>query len=398
MTIRPNRPIETSLMSTYSRSDLAFVRGEGVWLFDKKGKMFLDLASGIAVNSLGYSNPYLNDKLKKQIDKLWHLSNVYQIPEQEKLAQRLCDNSFADYVFFCNSGTEAIEASIKIARRYFHSSENWSHKKEILSFSGSFHGRTIGALAAGGPDKLSSFNTTVNDFKFLEFGDHEQLQNSISEKTAAVIIEPIQGEGGIREVPRQCLEGLRKICDENNCLLIFDEVQCGMGRTGKLFAYEWSEVNPDIMTIAKAIGNGFPLGACLTSKKVGEKMDFGSHGSTFGGNPLACTVGNAVLDQILKKGFLQNVKKLSEFFHLELNKIKEQFPKIIKEVRGKGLLIGLQLNFDQTKFIELLMENRLLTIRAAENVIRILPPLNVKKSEISFALKIIRKVCKNYKI
>ncbi len=224
----------TNVLPTYPRSNLEFTHGVGSYLYTKSGEKFLDFGTGIAVNSLGYSNPYLNDKLKEQIDKLWHLSNVYQIPEQEKLAQRLCDNSFADYVFFCNSGTEAIEASIKIARRYFHSSENLSHKTEILSFSGSFHGRTIGALAAGGPDKLSSFNTTVNGFKFLEFGDHEQLQNSISKKTAAVIIEPIQGEGGIREVPRQCLEGLRKVCDENNCLLIFDEVQCGMGRNRKI--------------------------------------------------------------------------------------------------------------------------------------------------------------------
>ena len=387
----------TNVLPTYPRSNLEFTHGVGSYLYTKSGEKFLDFGTGIAVNSLGYSNPYLNDKLKEQIDKLWHLSNVYQIPEQEKLAQRLCDNSFADYVFFCNSGTEAIEASIKIARRYFHSSENLSHKTEILSFSGSFHGRTIGALAAGGPDKLSSFNTTVNDFKFLEFGDHEQLQNSISEKTAAVIIEPIQGEGGIREVPRQCLEGLRKICDENNCLLIFDEVQCGMGRTGKLFAYEWSEVNPDIMTIAKAIGNGFPLGACLTSKKVGEKMDFGSHGSTFGGNPLACTVGNAVLDIMLKDKFFSEINVVAKKLYEGLQNVIMDFPSVVENIRGRGFILGLKCKVENDKFVNLAREKYILTVKASDNVVRLLPPINLTLTECDEAIDKIRATCSEFK-
>ncbi len=387
----------TNVLPTYPRSKLEFTHGVGSYLYTKSGEKFLDFGTGIAVNSLGYSNPYLNDKLKEQIDKLWHLSNVYQIPEQEKLAQRLCDNSFADYVFFCNSGTEAIEASIKIARRYFHSSENLSHKTEILSFSGSFHGRTIGALAAGGPDKLSSFNTTVNDFKFLEFGDHQQLQSSISEKTAAVIIEPIQGEGGIREVPKQCLEGLRKICDENNCLLIFDEVQCGMGRTGKLFAYEWSEVNPDIMTIAKAIGNGFPLGACLTSKKVGAKMDFGSHGSTFGGNPLACTVGNAVLDIMLKDKFFSEINVVAKKLYEGLQNVISDFPSVIENVRGRGFILGLKCKVENDKFVNLAREKYILTVKASDNVVRLLPPINLTLNECDEAIEKIRATCSEFK-
>ena len=275
--------------------------------------------------------------------------------------------------------------------------KNLSHKTEILSFSGSFHGRTIGALAAGGPDKLSSFNTTVNDFRFLEFGDHEQLQNSISEKTAAVIIEPIQGEGGIREVPRQCLEGLRKICDENNCLLIFDEVQCGMGRTGKLFAYEWSEVNPDIMTIAKAIGNGFPLGACLTSKKVGEKMDFGSHGSTFGGNPLACTVGNAVLDIMLKDKFFNEINVVAKKLYEGLQNVITDFPSVIENIRGRGFILGLKCKVENDKFVNLAREKYILTVKASDNVVRLLPPINLTLTECDEALDKIRATCSELK-
>ena len=387
----------TNVLPTYPRSNLEFTHGVGSYLYTKSGEKFLDFGTGIAVNSLGYSNPYLNDKLKEQIDKLWHLSNVYQIPEQEKLAKRLCDNSFADYVFFCNSGTEAIEASIKIARRYFHDTENSSNKTEILSFSGSFHGRTIGALAAGGPDKLSSFNTTVNDFKFLEFGDHEQLQNSISEKTAAVIIEPIQGEGGVREVPKQCLEGLRKICDENKCLLIFDEVQCGVGRTGKLFAHEWSGVNPDIMTIAKAIGNGFPLGACLTSKEVGGKMDFGSHGSTFGGNPLACTVGNAVLDIMLKDKFFSEINVVANKLYEGLQNVVTDFPSVIENVRGRGFILGLKCKVENEKFVNLAREKYILTVKASDNVVRLLPPINLTLNECNEAIEKIRATCSEFK-
>ena len=297
-----------NILPTYPRTNLSFSHGEGSYLYEINGDKYLDFGTCIAVNSLGYSHSYLNQRLKEQVDKLWHLSNVYQIPEQDKLAQRLCELCFADYVFFCNSGTEAIEASIKIARRYFFNTQKSKTKNEIITFSGSFHGRTIGSLAAGGKNKLESFNTEVSGFKLLSFGDHEELKKAINSNTAAIIIEPIQGEGGIRVVPDHCLKSLREICDDNDILLIFDEVQCGVGRTGKLFAYQWTDVEPDIMTIAKAIGNGFPLGACLTSKKIGEQMDFGSHGSTFGGNPLACSVGNAVLDVMTKDGFLIDIK------------------------------------------------------------------------------------------
>ena len=277
----------TNILPTYPRSNLEFTHGKGCYLYSVDGNEYLDFGSGIAVNSLGYAHEYLNRKLLDQSKKLWHVSNIYQIPQQEKLAKRLCEISFADYAFFCNSGTEAVEASIKIARRYFNKRNNSKTKNEIITFEGSFHGRTIGSLAAGGPDKLESFNTSVNGFKHIEFGNHEILKKEINENTAAIIIEPLQGEGGIREVPSECLKGVRKICDENDTLLIFDEVQCGVGRTGKMFAHEWSDIVPDVMTVAKAIGNGFPLGVCLTSKRVGSTMDFGSHGSTYVGNPLS---------------------------------------------------------------------------------------------------------------
>ena len=337
-------------------------------------------------------------KLKDQAKKLWHVSNAFIIPEGENLAKRLTKNTFADAVIFQNSGAEATEAAIKVARRYFYSIGK-PNKNRIICIKNSFHGRTIAAINASGSKKMTEgFGPKVPGFAHFEFGNHKKMKKLINKNTAAIMVETILGEGGIKTIPDFCIKELRKLCDKKGILLILDEVQCGIGRSGTFLAFESAKVKPDIVPIAKGIGGGFPIGAVLMTKKVAKGMLPGTHGSTFGGNPLAMTVGNAVLDQILKKGFLQNVKRLSKFFHLELNKIKEQFPKIIKEVRGRGLLIGLQLNFDQTKFIQLLMENRLLTIRAAENVIRILPPLNVKKSEINFALKIIRKVCKNYKI
>ena len=388
----------SSLANNYKRRKLSFKKGKGSFLFSTDGKKYLDFVQGIAVNSLGHANSNLINAINNQSRKLWHVSNAFIIPEGEKLAKKLTNKTFADSVIFQNSGAEATEAAIKVARRYFYSIGK-PKKNRIICIKNSFHGRTIAAINASGSKKMTEgFGPKVSGFDHFEFGDHKKLKKIINSKTAAIMIETIMGEGGIKVIPTWCLKELRKICNKKKILLILDEVQCGIGRSGKFFAYEYANIKPDIVPIAKGIGGGFPIGAVLMTKKVSKGMIPGTHGSTFGGNPLAMTVGNAVLDQILKKGFLQNVKKLSEFFHLELNKIKEQFPKIIKEVRGKGLLIGLQLNFDQTKFIQLLMENRLLTIRAAENVIRILPPLNVKKSEINFALKIIRKVCKNYKI
>ena len=389
---------KSSLANNYKRRNLSFKKGIGSFLYSSKGEKYLDFVQGIAVNSLGHANRYLYGKLKNQAKKLWHVSNAFIIPEGENLAKRLTKNTFADAVIFQNSGAEATEAAIKVARRYFYSIGK-PNKNRIICIKNSFHGRTIAAISASGSKKMTEgFGPKVPGFDHFEFGNHKKMQKLINKNTAAIMVETILGEGGIKTIPDFCIKELRKLCNKKGILLILDEVQCGIGRSGTFLAFESAKVKPDIVPIAKGIGGGFPIGAVLMTKKVAKGMLPGTHGSTFGGNPLAMTVGNAVLDQILKKGFLQNVKKLSEFFHLELNKIKEQFPKIIKEVRGKGLLIGLQLNFDQTKFIQLLMENRLLTIRAAENVIRILPPLNVKKSEINFALKIIRKVCKNYKI
>ncbi len=386
------------LANNYKRRNLSFKKGIGSFLYSSKGEKYLDFVQGIAVNSLGHANQYLYGKLKDQAKKLWHVSNAFIIPEGENLAKRLTKNTFADAVIFQNSGAEATEAAIKVARRYFYSIGK-PNKNRIICIKNSFHGRTIAAISASGSKKMmEGFGPKVPGFDHFEFGNHKKMQKLINKNTAAIMVETILGEGGIKTIPDFCIKELRKLCNKKGILLILDEVQCGIGRSGTFLAFESAKVKPDIVPIAKGIGGGFPIGAVLMTKKVAKGMLPGTHGSTFGGNPLAMTIGNAVLDQILKKGFLQNVKKLSEFFHLELNKIKKQFPKIIKEVRGKGLLIGLQLNFDQTKFIQLLMENRLLTIRAAENVIRILPPLNVKKSEIRFALKIIRKVCKNYKI
>ena len=386
----------TNILPTYPRSNLEFSHGQGSYLYEKSGEKFLDFGTGIAVNSLGYSHPYINSKLNEQAEKLWHLSNVYKIPEQELLAKRLCDLCFADYVFFCNSGTEAVEASIKIARRYFYNPDITKNKTEILSFSGSFHGRTIGSLAAGGPDKLSTFNTNVNDFNLLEFGDHDSLQNSINKNTAAIIIEPIQGEGGIREVPSQCLQGLRKICDEKDILLIFDEVQCGMGRTGKMFAHEWSGVSPDIMTIAKAIGNGFPLGACLTSKKVGDKMEFGSHGSTFGGNPLACSVGNAVLDIMTEENFFNKISQVAEKLRSELEKLPTEFPNIIETIKGRGFILGLKCKVNNQEFVEKARTNKILTVKASDNIVRLLPPINLSIEECHEAIEKLRQTCDEF--
>ena len=342
----------TNILPTYPRSNLEFTHGKGCYLYDLNGDEYLDFGSGIAVNSLGYSHQYLNKKLLDQSEKLWHVSNIYQISAQEKLAKRLCEISFADYAFFCNSGTEAVEASIKIARKYYYETLKSKTKNHIISFNGSFHGRTLAALAAGGPSKLESFNTEVSGFKLLDFGDLNKVKEAICDDTAAILIEPIQGEGGVIEAPLEFIKELRKLCDENNILLIFDEVQCGVGRTGKIFAHEWFDVVPDIMTLAKAIGNGFPLGACLTSERVGSTMGFGSHGSTYGGNPLASAVGNAVLDIMLEEDFFIKIEKVSKNLFSGLQVIKEEFPNVIELVRGRGLMIGIKCKIKNTDFVE----------------------------------------------
>ena len=387
----------SSLAKNYNRRKIAFKKGKGSFLYSTNGKKYLDFVQGIAVNSLGHANPYLIKAMNKQAKKVWHVSNAFIIPEGERLAKRLTHKTFADNILFQNSGTEATEAAIKVARRYFYSIGK-PNKNRILCVKNSFHGRTIAAIFASGSKKMTEgFGPKVGGFDHFKFGDHQSLKKAITNKTAAIMVEPIMGEGGIKVIPDWCLKELRKICNKKKILLILDEVQCGIGRTGNFFAFENSKVKPDIVPIAKGIGGGFPIGAVLMTKKVASSMTPGSHGSTFGGNPLAMSVGNAVLDQIYKKGFLNNLKKVSKYFFKELEKLKINYPNIIKEIRGEGLLIGIQLHFDQTKFIKSLEKNYLLTIRAADYVIRVLPPLNVKKNEIDLALKIIKKVCREYK-
>ena len=389
------------LAKNYNRRKIAFKRGKGSFLYSSSGKKYLDFVQGIAVNSLGHANPQLINAIHRQSKKVWHVSNAFIIPEGEKLAKRLSQKTFADNVIFQNSGTEATEAAIKVARKYFYS-KGKQNKNRILCIKNSFHGRTIAAIFASGSKKMTEgFGPKVPGFDHIEFKKFKprfpNIRSKINKNTAAIMVETIMGEGGIKSIPDKCLKYLRKICNEKKILLILDEVQCGIGRTGDFFAFERAKVKPDIVPIAKGIGGGFPIGAVLMTKKVAKAMSPGSHGSTFGGNPLAMSVANAVLDQIFKKRFLTNVKNLSKYFLNELNKIKSDYPKIIKEVRGQGFLIGLQLFTDQNKFIEKLQNNNLLTIRAAENVVRILPPLNVKKSEINLAIKIIKKVCKELK-
>ena len=388
----------SALAKNYNRRKISFKKGKGSYLYSTNGKKYLDFVQGIAVNSLGHANPVLIKAISKQSKKVWHVSNAFIIPEGEKLAKKLTQKTFADSVIFQNSGSEATEAAIKIARRYFYSIGK-PNKNRIICIKNSFHGRTIAAINASGSKKMTEgFGPKVPGFDHFEFGNHKKMKKLINKNTAAIMVETVMGEGGIKVIPSWCIKELKKICNKKGILLILDEVQCGIGRSGRFFAFENAKIKPDIVPIAKGIGGGFPIGAVLMSKKVAKAMTPGTHGSTFGGNPLAMSVGNAVIDQILKKGFLTNVKRLSDYFHYELNKIQKQFPNIIKEVRGVGYLIGLQLFFDQTKFIQQLMKNKLLTIRAAENVIRILPPLNVKKSEIDLALSIIKKVCYNYKL
>ncbi len=392
----------SALAKNYSRRKIAFKKGKGSFLYSSNGKKYLDFVQGIAVNSLGHANPKLIKAIQKQSRKIWHVSNAFLIPEGERLAKRLVQKTFAENIIFQNSGAEATEAAIKIARRYFYS-KGKPEKNRILCIKNSFHGRTLATIYASGSKKMTEgFGPKVPGFDHIEFKDFKprfpNIRKRIKNNTAAIMVETVMGEGGIKPIPVKCLKYLRKICNNKKILLILDEVQCGIGRSGKFFAFEYAKVKPDIVPIAKGIGGGFPMGAVLMTKKVASCMVPGTHGSTFGGNPLAMSIGNAVLDQIFKKGFLKNVKKISAHFHKELNKIKNDYPKIIQEVRGVGLLIGLKLFNNQIKFIKKLENNKLLTIKAAENVIRILPPLNVKKSEVDLAIKIIRKVCKEIEV
>ena len=384
------------LAKNYNRKKIAFIKGRGSFLYSVNGHKYLDFVQGIAVNSLGHAHPKLIKALNNQSKKVWHVSNAFIIPEGERLAKKIVKKTFADYVMFQNSGAEATEAAIKVARRYFYFNGK-PKKNKILCIKNSFHGRTLAAIYASGSKKMTEgFGPKISGFQHFNFGDHLSFKKLLTKNTAAVMIETIMGEGGIKVIPDWCLREIRKLCDKRKILLILDEVQCGIGRSGDFFAFEKSKVKPDIVPIAKGIGGGFPIGAVLMNKKVASCMTAGSHGSTFGGNPLAMQIGNAVIDIISKKTFLNNVKKNSNYFLDGLQKIKKKYPNIIKDIRGRGFLIGLQLHGDQTNFIKKLMDNKLLTIRAAENVVRILPPLNVKKSELILALKIISKVCSNY--
>lgn len=387
----------SAILGTYARRPVSFSHGKGCYLFSMSDDKYLDFVSGIAVNALGHCHDHLVKTVQEQAAKLWHVSNAFEIPEQERLAQRLVENTFADYVIFMNSGAEATEASIKIARKYFFE-KGQPEKNRIITFKGAFHGRTLASLfAANNPDHIKGFEPKVEGFDQVDFGDHEALKKAINKNTAAIMVETILGEGGIKIIPDQCLQGLRKLCDEHDLLLILDEVQCGIGRSGKFFAFDWAGIEPDIVPIAKGIGGGFPVGACLVNKKAGSGMKPGNHGSTFGGNPLAMSVGNAVLDIILEKGFLENVVKIGEYFEAQLIKLKEKYPSVIEEVRGKGLLRGIKLKSDNAKFLNELFEHKMLAVKASENVVRLLPPLIVKEKEIDEAISIIEKVCEKLK-
>jgi len=383
----------SSVLDTYARKPISFSKGEGSYLFTENGDKYLDFVQGIGTNILGHCHEHLVKTIQVQSKKLWHVSNAFIINEQEKLAKRLTEKTFADFVCFQNSGTEAIEASIKVARKYFHKIGK-PEKNRIITFKGAFHGRTLAALfAANNPKHIEGFGPKVDGFDQVPFADHEAVKKAINKNTAAIMLETIMGEGGIKVVPDFCIKGLRELCDEHDILLILDEVQCAY-RTGNFFAFEKSEITPDIVPIAKGIGGGFPMGACLVTKKVSVGMTPGTHGSTFGGNPLAMAVGNAVLDIICEKDFLRNVKKKGEYLEQNLNKIKDKYPKIIAEIRGLGLMKGLKMLVDNTEFMEKLMENKMLTVKASENVLRLFPPLIVNNEELDEAISKIDKVCK----
>lgn len=383
----------TTVLPNYARADVAFERGEGAWLTAVDGRRFLDFGAGVAVNSLGHHHPHLIAALKDQADKIWHSSNLFRVPGQETLSQRLVDATFADTVFFANSGAEALECSIKMARRY-HWGEGQPERYRLITFEGAFHGRTLATIAAGGQAKyLEGFGPKVDGFDQVPFGDHDALKAMIGPATAGILIEPIQGEGGVRTIPLECLRGLRSLCDEHGLLLIFDEVQCGMGRTGKLFAHEWAGVTPDIMAIAKAIGGGFPLGACLATERAARHMTAGTHGSTFGGNPLAMAVGNAVMDIINTPEFLERVNVISNRLHQSLGALVDAFPDVVEGVRGKGLLLGLACKVVNTDLRNAALDQGLVTITAGDNVLRLLPPLNLTDDDITAGLEKLHAAC-----
>ncbi len=372
----------TPVLPTYARAPLAFVKGEGSWLETDTGERFLDLGAGIAVNALGHANPVLVRALEEQARRLWHTSNLYRIPNQEALAEALVEATFADTTFFTNSGAEAIECAVKMARKYFHHTGQ-PERVRIITFEGSFHGRTITGISASGSEKMTKgFGPLLPGFDVLPFGDHEALKAAIGPETAAILIEPIQGEGGIRPVPRQCLQGLRALCDEHGILLILDEIQCGMGRTGKLFAHEWAGITPDIMAVAKGIGGGFPLGACLATERAASGMTAGTHGSTYGGNPLGCAVGLAVMGEMTRPGFLDQVSRVAGHLRQRLAGLVAAHPDIFAGVRGEGLMIGVVCIPPNTDVVRAGYDAHVLTVPGGANVIRLLPPLTITEAEI----------------
>ncbi|HEX3484919.1 MAG TPA: aspartate aminotransferase family protein [Micropepsaceae bacterium] len=381
------------VLPTYNRADIAFERGEGPYLFDERGERYLDFGSGIAVSALGHAHPHLVEVLREQAGKLWHTSNLYRVPGQERLARRLTQATFADTVFFANSGAEAVECAIKMARR-FHYASGAPERFRLITFEGAFHGRTLATIAAGGSAKyLEGFGPKVDGFDPVPLGDFDAVVRATGPETAGILIEPIQGEVGVRAPPPGFLKRLREFCDTRGLLLILDEVQTGVGRTGRLFAYEEAGVVPDIMPVGKGIGGGFPLGACLATERAAKGMTVGSHGSTYGGNPLAMAAGNAVLDVVLEPQFLDNVRAISGFMQQQLAMLAAEHPGIIAEVRGRGLLLGLKLHVPAAAFIAKLRENRLLTVGATENVVRLLPPLNIEERHVKEAITALMTAC-----
>lgn len=377
----------SALFGNYARSDLSFDHGEGVWLIARDGRRFLDCGSGIAVNALGHSHPHLVKALQDQAAKLWHVSNLHQMPEGQRLAQRLADATFADKVLFVNSGAEAMEAAIKCARRY-HYDRGEADRYQIITFEGAFHGRTLATIAAGGQEKyLEGFGPKAPGFDQVPEGDLEALKAIVGPQTAAIAIEPIQGEGGIREIGFEFLRALRKLCDETGALLIFDEIQTGVGRTGKLFAHQWSGVAPDLMAVAKGIGGGFPMGACLATEETAQALAPGTHGTTFGGNPLAMAVGNAVLDVILGDGFLDEVQHKGLSFKQKLAELVDTHPKVFQEVRGSGLMLGIKCVVPAGELVGAAKDAGLLAVPAGDNVARLLPPLTITEDEIQMAVE-----------
>jgi acetylornithine/N-succinyldiaminopimelate aminotransferase len=381
------------LLPTYARVDLAFERGEGAWLVATNGDRYLDFTSGVAVNALGHAHPHLVAAITEQARKVWHVSNLYRIPESERVAERLCAASFADVVFFCNSGAEALECAIKMARKY-QSVSGKPERYRIITFEGAFHGRTLATLAAGGQKKyLEGFGPVVEGFDQMPFGDLAATKAAVVRETAAILIEPIMGEGGVRVVPPEFLRALRRLCDDNGLLLVFDEVQTGIGRTGELFAYQRCGVAPDIMALAKALGGGFPLGACLATGDAAKGMTTGTHGSTFGGNPLAMAAAGALLDVVLADGFLDRVRRTSLFLKQKLAEIRDRYPAIVAEVRGEGLLVGLRAVVPSSDLVNALHEEKMITVAAGDNVVRLLPPLIVSEEEVAEAVRRIDRAC-----